>query len=179
MIGVLSRTDIAYLNGDKQLAEETVRSILKTMTFLGFFDDSNKLRPTDAQGKARSCLDTLGDVMSDRLKHESHDRDLVVMRHNFVVEDPKTKETWNQTSTFIESGQSHKSGGISIMSKTVGITTAIAARGVLDKKFPQRGVVSPIHPEIYNPILQELERFGIAMVEDSDRPGAGSTRPKL
>lgn len=55
------------------------------------------------------------------------------------------------------------------MSKSVGVTTAIGARMVLEKKFPQRGVLSPIYPEIYNPILKELEKNGIMMFEESER----------
>lgn len=139
------------------------------MDFLGFFDEIVKLTTVDAKGKPRAALDVFGDVMANKLAHESHDRDLVVMRHNFVVEDPKTGENWKQTSTFIESGQSHKSGGVSMMSKTVGITAAIATRLVLEKAFPQRGVLSPIYPEIYNPILKELERFDVSMKEESER----------
>ena len=56
-----------------------------------------------------------------------------------------------------------------MMSKTVGVTCAIGARLVLEQSFPQRGVLSPIHPEIYNPILKELARYGVAMVEESER----------
>lgn len=56
------------------------------------------------------------------------------------------------------------------MSQTVGITTAIGTRLILDGKITRKGVVSPIHKDIYEPIMRELERFGIAMVEESERP---------
>lgn len=82
----------------------------------------------------------------------------------------------------IQSGHSHNSGGFSIMSTTVGVTCGIAARMVLTGKVPQRGILSPIHPEIYNPILNELETFGITMIEESERPGgaaSASNRPRL
>ena len=59
------------------------------------------------------------------------DRDLVVMRHNFVLEDPKTKKRWNHYSTLIASGSSKKQGGYTIMAKTVGMTAAIATRYVI------------------------------------------------
>lgn len=67
------------------------------------------------------------------------------------------------------------------MSQTVGVTAAIGARLVLEGKIPQRGVISPIHKEIYVPILKELEKIGVLMVEESERPGgaAGPNRPKL
>jgi saccharopine dehydrogenase-like NADP-dependent oxidoreductase len=39
------------------------------------------------------------------------------------------------------------------MSKSVGVTAAIGARLILEGKIQMKGVVSPIFPEIYNPIL--------------------------
>ena len=67
------------------------------------------------------------------------------------------------------------------MSQMVGITAAIGARLVLEGKVPQRGVLSPIYKELYQPILKELEKFGVFMVEESERPGgaAGANRPRL
>lgn len=53
--------------------------------------------------------------MADRMTHGEADRDLVVMRHNFILED-KDKKRWLHTSTLIDSGQSFKSGGSSLMS---------------------------------------------------------------
>jgi len=181
IVGVLTRADTSFLNGDQRLISDAYRSIVKTLRFLGFFQDDLKLKTKDAKGKARTCLDAFGDVMAERMAHESHDRDLVVMRHNFVLED-EAKNRWGHTSTWIDSGESHKSGGVSLMSKSVGVTAAIGARMVLEDKIPQRGVLSPMHKEIYEPILAELERNGIVMVEESERPGGAptsSTRPKL
>ena len=68
------------------------------------------------------------------------------------------------------------------MSKTVGVTCGIGARMVLTGKVPQRGVIAPIYPEVYNPILRELETYGIRMIEESERPGGlatASNRPRL
>ena len=68
------------------------------------------------------------------------------------------------------------------MSTTVGVTCAIGARMVITGQIPQRGVLSPIYPEIYNPILRELENYGIRMIEESERPGSlatASNRPRL
>ncbi len=46
--GLLMRVDNQYLNGNKQLLEENFVSIVKSMRFLGFFEDSNKLKTKDA-----------------------------------------------------------------------------------------------------------------------------------
>lgn len=92
------------------------------------------------------------------------------MRHNFVIENQK-KERWAHTSTWIESGQSKASGGFSLMSKSVGVTSGIGARLVLEGKIQRKGVVTPMTSDVYEPILNILEnKFGISMIEESERP---------
>ena len=179
--GMLARADQRYLGGNKILEEKAIRSIVKTLHFLKFFDSATTLKVNDAKGKRRPCLDAFGDILGVALKHTEHDRDLIVMRHNFTLEDQQKKQ-WKHTSTFIGSGQSHASGGISVMSLTVGVTCGIGARMVLTGRVPQRGVLAPIYPEIYQPILKELETYGVRMIEESERPGGlatASNRPKL
>lgn len=142
---------------------------MKTLNFLGFFDSSQKLDLVDSKGKQRSYLDVLGDVLGKKLAMEDNDRDLVVMRHYFKLED-KDGNRWTHTSTMLDSGASKNQGGITLMSKTVGITTAIATRMVLDGEVKHIGVLSPIYPDIYNPILKKLEKHGVVMIEESERP---------
>jgi saccharopine dehydrogenase-like NADP-dependent oxidoreductase len=119
--------------------------------------------------------------MAARMEHTENDRDLVVMRHNFVLENAK-KERWAHSSTWIESGAAKVSGGYSLMSKSVGVTAGIGARLVLEGKVKRTGVVTPMYKDVYGPILQILEtKFGIAMTEESERPDGlpSSTRAKL
>ena len=138
--------------------ESAIQNIVKSMVFLGFFDDNQKVTVKDKNGKGRPYLDVLGDVMGVKLALSDHDRDLVIMRHVFHIMDPKTSERWQHTSTMVASGESKASKGISIMSKTVGVTCALATRLVLDKKIKARGVLSPMTADIYGPILRDLEK---------------------
>jgi len=115
------------------------------------------------------------------MPHGKNDRDLVAMRHNFIIENQK-KERWAHTSTWIDSGESLASGGMSLMSKSVGKTAAIGARLVLEGKIQRKGIVTPMYADVYQPILDILEsKFGISMIEESERPdGLPSTqRAKL
>ena len=64
------------------------------------------------------------------------------------------------------------------MAKTVGMTAAIGARLIIDGKISQRGVLAPINKEIYEPCLAELEKYGVIMVEESER-FRNLHRPKL
>lgn len=145
-----------------------MRSILKSLHFLEFFTD----KPVETEKK--SFLQVLSSAMQGKLALGEHDRDLVVMRHEFGIMSPSTNEVWQKTSTMVASGDSKASGGHSIMSKTVGYTTAIATRLCLQKKIPQRGVLSPIYPEIYEPILKDLNEIGIFLKEEESAGGAAA-----
>ena len=59
-------------------------------------------------GKPRGYLEVFSEVLAKKLSMTDEDRDLVVMRHNFIIEDPKTKKRWNHYSTLIASGNSKK-----------------------------------------------------------------------
>lgn len=163
----MSDLDVSYL------PESTLPTLFKqhykALIFLGFFDDKTPLIITHKDGKPRTYLEVFGDVLAKKLSMTDEDRDLVVMRHNFVIEEPKTKKRWNHYSTLIASGNSKKQGGYTIMAKTVGMTAAIGCRMIMDNRIKLRGVLSPIYKEIYEHCLQELERYGVIMIEESDR----------
>jgi saccharopine dehydrogenase-like NADP-dependent oxidoreductase len=51
------------------------------------------------------------------------------------------------------------------MSNTVGLPVAIAAKMILQEEISQKGVTLPIQKEVYEPILQELSKYGISFEE--------------
>ena len=51
------------------------------------------------------------------------------------------------------------------MAKTVGLPVAIAALKILNGEIKTPGVQRPITKEVYNPILKELENYGIQFKE--------------
>jgi hypothetical protein len=61
--------------------------LINSVKFLGFFEDK-QLQITTKDGKIRTFLDVFGDVMAEKLSMTDEDRDLVIMRHNFIIEDP-------------------------------------------------------------------------------------------
>jgi saccharopine dehydrogenase-like NADP-dependent oxidoreductase len=52
------------------------------------------------------------------------------------------------------------------MSKTVGLPVAMATLLILNGKINSKGVQLPIMKEVYQPILKELEEYGIVFKED-------------
>ena len=51
------------------------------------------------------------------------------------------------------------------MSNTVGLPIGMAAKLILTNKINLKGVHIPVKPEIYEPLLNELEENGIAFTE--------------
>ena len=56
------------------------------------------------------------------------------------------------------------------MSDTVGLPVAIAAKMILSNEINKTGVLLPIEPEIYKPILKEMESFGVLFHEKEVEP---------
>lgn len=108
-----------------------------------------------------SALDILGAKMLEKLQYEEGERDMIILQHIFIVayKDGKKEKI---TSTLIDFGIPN---GDTSMARTVGLPAAISTRLILEEKIKRTGVVIPITPEIYTPILNELKEVGIAFKE--------------
>ena len=51
------------------------------------------------------------------------------------------------------------------MAKTVGLPLAMGVELLLNNKISQRGVLIPTHPEVFEPVLQQLKDHGISFEE--------------
>ncbi|RLC49761.1 MAG: saccharopine dehydrogenase, partial [Candidatus Cloacimonadota bacterium] len=98
--------------------------------------------------------------MLEKMSYEEGERDLLVLHHQFVAEYPN--KTQKITSTMIDFGIPN---GDSSMARTVSLPAAIGVRMILEGKINLTGVHMPILPEIYNPVLEELENLNIKVVE--------------
>jgi saccharopine dehydrogenase-like NADP-dependent oxidoreductase len=88
------------------------------------------------------------------------ERDMLVMHHQFKAVFPDHRES--TTSTMIDFGVPN---GDTSMARTVSLPAAIATRMILAGRIARRGVLAPVDPEIYTPVLEELETLGIACKE--------------
>ena len=62
----------------------------------------------------------------------------------------------------------HTNSGPSSMAKTVGVPCGIAVQLILDGVIKETGVLAPYTRALCDPILKELEKEGIGMVEKSE-----------
>jgi saccharopine dehydrogenase-like NADP-dependent oxidoreductase len=139
----------------QRLGLESGSDILERLEWLGLFSEES------LPIQKGSALDVLADRMIQMLSYAAGERDMIVLQHEFQVSFPggRTEEI---TSTLIDYGIP---GGESSMSRTVGLPAAIAGRLVLEKKVEKKGVQIPVFPELYGPILDELNELGIKFSE--------------
>ncbi|GAB6906791.1 saccharopine dehydrogenase C-terminal domain-containing protein [Desulfosarcina cetonica] len=129
-------------------------AFIDRLEWLGMFADA----PIGLQGAGN--IDVMAARMLEKCEFAPGERDMLVMQHEFVIDHAGKKE--NRISTLVEFGIP---GGDSAMARTVSLPVAIAVRMLLDGTITQRGVIAPILPEIYNPILDELAGLGITFKE--------------
>lgn len=128
--------------------------VLDRLEWLGLFKDKTIPKETPTP------LDALCNLFEEKLQYGPNERDMIVMRHQFLVDyDDKKEEI---TSTLIDYGHP---GGPSSMSRTVALPVAIASHMILQNEINLKGVFRPTVPEIYDPILNELEKHNIEFEE--------------
>jgi saccharopine dehydrogenase-like NADP-dependent oxidoreductase len=128
--------------------------IIQRLEWLGLFSDE----PVAAFDNR---LDILSQRMQDKLYYKDGEKDMLILRHRFIVEN-KDKSQDLITSTMVDFGIP---GGDSSMARTVSLPLAIATRLIAEGRITMKGVQTPVHAEIYEPVLDELETLNIKMVE--------------
>ncbi|MCP4176728.1 MAG: saccharopine dehydrogenase [bacterium] len=129
---------------------ETNDDFINRLRWLGFFEDKQI-----AIDKG-SNVDLLVDLMLKKMSYQSHEKDMAIIHDDIIADFSGKREKWS--STLVVNGIPE---GDSAMARAVSLPVAIAAKFILEGKIKKRGSVLPIYPEIYNPVLMELEELGI------------------
>jgi saccharopine dehydrogenase-like NADP-dependent oxidoreductase len=156
---------VAELNGLKgeDLASEIAEKLdlkpdspaLKALEFLGLFSDK-KLAPT-----IHSPFDLTSELMMEKMMLPEGSRDMVVMMHSFLVEEK------NGTQKVIKSRLlDFATAEDTSIARTVALPAAVAVKMILREKIMETGVLIPVISNIYEPVLDELEKMDIAMIEE-------------
>ena len=85
---------------------------------------------------------------------------MLVMIHEFEYE--LNGKNFGITSHMVNIGEDQV---YTSMSNTVGLPAAICAKMILNGELKTKGVTLPVQPEVYTPILKELESFDIQFIE--------------
>lgn len=106
-------------------------------------------------------------ILEERWTLSPEDKDMIVMYHKFGYEINGVKKRLD--SNMVVTGKDQR---YTAMSKTVGLPVGMAAMNIARKNFSLTGVRIPIYREIYDPILRELESYGIHFREE-EKPYTG------
>ena len=111
-----------------------------------------------------SPLDAMGNLMYEKLAFRPGERDMLVLYHDFRAEFPGGKKE-RIVSQLIDYGIPH---GDSSMSRTVSLPAAIGVDMILTGRINATGVLRPVTPNIYNPVLNELAQLNISCKERTE-----------
>ena len=132
---------------------------IRNLEWLGMFSD-RKL------GADRiSPLDAMGNLMYEKLAFRPGERDMILLFHDFRAEFPNGKKE-RIVSELIDYGIPN---GDSSMSRTVSLPAAIGVNMILTGRIKATGVLRPVTADIYNPVLNELEKLNISCKERTEK----------
>ncbi|MBZ9788295.1 saccharopine dehydrogenase NADP-binding domain-containing protein [Psychroflexus sp. CAK57W] len=135
---------------------------------LDLFNSDKKIGIKDA-----TPAQALQKILEEKWTLKPEDKDMIVMYHKFGFELEGKQKQIDSTMVSIGEDQTYTA-----MAKTVGLPVGIAALKILNGEIKKSGVLRPIHPEIYNPILKALEDYNIKF-EETEREYKGYNPDQL
>ncbi len=143
---------------EKRLANytgiEEFGEIMQKLAWLDFFEETPLNMPSATPAQV------LEKILKEKWQLQPGDKDMIVMQHLFEYE--LSGEKRELTSSLVVKGDDEVQ---TAMAKTVGLPVAILAKLLLQGKITHRGVVIPIHFELYEPVLKELKSYGVDFLE--------------
>jgi len=159
LLGFENAENIKYKVMEKLGVGEDADPIV-AMEWTGLFSDENMER------EEASPFDITSDLMIPKMMIDPEERDMVVLEHTFVANYPDgNKEVIK--SRMLDFGTLKTDTSIA---RTVALPAACAVDMILKGKIDVKGVYIPVIPEIYNPILDQLETLDIKLVEEYGLP---------
>jgi saccharopine dehydrogenase (NADP+, L-glutamate forming) len=139
---------------NKYQVELNTPELMEQFNFLGLND------PTLINKGILSTAQILQAILEAKWKLQEGDKDLIVMLHE--LEYSMNNQQYALQSALVVKGDDELH---TAMAKTVGLPLGIAAVLILENKIAIKGLHIPIIKEIYEPVLAELIKEGIAFKE--------------
>lgn len=130
--------------------------IVHMLEWLGIFSDEK------VGIKNATPAQILQSILSKKWKLQPDDKDMIVMWHKISYREKESEKEVDLTSSMAVIGED---SNYTAMSKTVGLPLGIAAKLYLTGQIPFTGAYLPTCKEIYEPVLKELEEYGIRFIE--------------
>jgi len=129
--------------------------VMDKLEWLGLFSD----KPIGVEGRSPAAI--LQHLLEEKWVLGPNDKDLVVMWHRFQYSLEGKQHELIASLGVIGKDRTHTA-----MAQTVGLPIAMACKLVLNGVVEDRGVLLPLKPSLYDPILDELEEHGIVFREE-------------
>ena len=104
-------------------------------------------------------------ILEEKWSLKPDDKDMIVMWHKFGFKIDGELHEINSSMVCIGEDQTYTA-----MSETVGLPVAICTKMILNGTIQLKGVQLPIHKEIYEPVLKELEEYNVVFKEKEVEP---------
>ncbi|MFC1492843.1 saccharopine dehydrogenase C-terminal domain-containing protein [candidate division KSB1 bacterium] len=141
-----SENDDLEIALSKKLEVNINADIIKRLKWLGWFGTGQ------ISSLNKSNVDVTVELMLRRMSYQPYEKDMIIIHNEVTADFHGGRE--NRIITVVLEGIPL---GDSAMSRAVSIPASIAAKLILENKITERGVIMPIFPDIYNPVLKELE----------------------
>lgn len=125
--------------------------VWQKLVWLDLFSEQKKIGIANG-----SPAQILQEILEANWKLQPEDKDMIVMYHKFGYEEFGVKNQIDAHLVVLGEDSTYTA-----MAKTVGLPLGIATMLILNKKVTVTGVKLPVIPQIYKPILNELERYGV------------------
>jgi saccharopine dehydrogenase (NADP+, L-glutamate forming) len=148
-----------FLKNETEISENDFfnREFLEQINFLGF--NENVQIPLGITNSAK----LLQYLLEKKLLMNPDDKDMIIMLHEIEYSINEKNEKIKSCLIVKGHDQLHTA-----MAKTVGLPLGIAAKLILENKIQLTGLHIPVIPEIYEPVLKELELNGIKFIEEKN-----------
>jgi saccharopine dehydrogenase-like NADP-dependent oxidoreductase len=132
--------------------------VMQKLEWLGLFS-KKKIRM-----KSATPALILENLLLEKWKLAEKDRDMVIMQHELEYE--LGQRNYRLTSTMVMKGEDSQ---FTAMSKLVGLPIGILVKQVMLGKISSIGVNIPVMKEVYEPVLAELEEYGVKFIDKEER----------
>jgi len=152
--GTLKERLAAFLN------IELDSRIMEQLDWLGLFSK----KKISIKGATPALI--LEDMLLKKWKLKKEDRDMIVMQHEMEYTLQGKKRLL--TSTMVMKGKDHKD---TAMARLVGLPMGIFVKLLMKGGIKATGVNIPVMKEVYEPVLKELEDYGVKFIEKDEEIG--------
>ncbi|MEZ4988180.1 MAG: saccharopine dehydrogenase C-terminal domain-containing protein [Saprospiraceae bacterium] len=102
-------------------------------------------------------------LLLEKWKLGPSDNDMIVMQHEFIY--TKGGKKYRLVSSMVMKGHTSED---TAMSRLVGLPMGIFVGLIADGKIKSTGIQIPVTKEVYEPVLKELEEYGVVFQEEEE-----------